>query len=182
MKSNNEFQLMIPHLLILEDEEYISNINPEDLQAILNDAAEETYQKEPETHGLYSLEDSENAEDGPIAVCWYTNIYNVIPTIKFGLPVEGDIEEIQKKTISHLMTASLNLSLTDNDENLAIFDTGILKVKLDSTENKRIYEVRYEIIDSNSEEAMKDATNMLDELEQQANEADPDLSSKRVLH
>lgn len=182
MKTLTEFQLMIPHLLVLEDEEFLKNIDPQDFQTILQDAAEETYQEDPQTHGMYQLQDLENPDEGAIPVCWHINIYNALPELKSGIEQPNDFEQIKRKLIDYLMLTSLNLSIEDNDENLALYDSGVFKVKLGSGESKRLYEVNYEIIDSNSEEAMADAFEMLDEMEKQEDSETFDLSPKRVLH
>lgn len=180
MKKEVSSQIMIPHIMVLEDIENVKKIDFNELSYvmfnILDDIIEDEEENEPETFGLLvaNFHGLNYSEEDATALCWHSNIYNISSELQYGTAKRGDLTKVEERLSEHLIITSLNLSLDDQNKEFGeAFQSGIFDIKLGSGKTKRSYRITYELIDSNMEEAFEKCQEYIQENH---------VPEKRVLH
>lgn len=162
MKKEISSQIMIPHIMVLDDSHNIKKIGFNDLSYVMLGIMDSLIQEEdsinPETYGLLAANFNNISYTGndSTILCWHSNIYNITSSLQNGTAKKGDLTKIQERLSEHLIITSLNLSLDiENEEFCQSFEAGVIDVKLGKDEKKRFYRITYELIDSNMEEAFE---------------------------
>lgn len=180
MKKEISSQIMIPHIMILDELHNVNKIGFNELSyvmlGIMDDLIKDEDSHNPETYGLLAVNFNKINYSGndSTTLCWHSNIYNITSSLQNGAARKGDLTKIQERISEELIITSLNLSLdTENEKFCQSFEAGVIDIKLGQGKTKRFYRITYELIDSNMEEAFEKGQQYIE---------NNHVSENRILH
>lgn len=180
MSKTTILEMIVPHIMIMEEEKE-KKVNEEEVIAALLDITASYDQVNNKKYGIIPLNESENPDESILAG-WFSNTYSISYKLVIGKERKNDLQKVMTEVANMLVNMSKELTLSTNDKSVESFEDGLYRIKYGSGEKRRIYEISYSLKDSNVMEVVKSLEELIVDTEEMLEKEEQHIPQKRVLH
>lgn len=173
-KKTSISQVIVPHILILEDEEKHENVSIEILSHLMHESVASLTDSD-ESFGFYALDSEDESESFELG--WYSSLFELKSTLLSGKPQKKDSHRVNELSIRQLLDLSLKFTIDESDENMLSYNEGSFEISIGDNEHNRTYLITYKNIEDNLHLMMEDLESTFNILQNELFQQTPDKNT-----
>jgi len=181
MSNVTTLEMVVPHIMVVEEEK-MQNLDEQEIMKALIDITAGYEDETKPTYGLIPLNSSAKNPEDAILAGWFSNTYEVSYKLVIGKEKNKDLHKVVTELANMLVGISKELTLDMDRENIDSFEEGKYRIKYGSGGNRRIYQIEYKLKDSNVDNVIESLEGLLDKAGEMLDDEEFNIPVNRTLH